>query len=143
MIHSFIIGRLGADAELKTSKGGNQFLSMRVASNEYVNGENTTTWVTVIWSGDRAVKMAQYMKKGSLISINGTLRVSSYTSKNGEAGVNIDVFADRIDFLNTGTSGQTQTSEATIETGTLKKQEEVAVAETPSTEASFADDLPF
>lgn len=142
MINAFIIGRLGADSEVKTSKNGNQFLSMRVASNEYLNGENTTTWVNVIWSGERAVKMAQHMKKGSMISINGPLRTSTYTTKAGETAVSIDVFADRVDFVNSGNSGQTQSSEATVDTGTLRKKEET-IAEAPTPVAAAIDDLPF
>lgn len=140
MINAFIIGRLGADSEVKTSKNGNQFVSMRVASNDYANGETTTTWVNVLWAGERALKMAQYMKKGSMVSINGPLQMSTYTTKAGESAISIDVFADRVDFVNSGTSGQTQSSEATVETGTLKKKEEV-VAAAPA--ASAIDDLPF
>lgn len=140
MINAFIIGRLGADSEVKTSKNGNQFVSMRVASNDYANGETTTTWVNVLWSGERALKMAQYMKKGSMVSINGPLQMSTYTTKAGESAISIDVFADRVDFVSSGTSGQTQSSEATVDTGTLKKKEEV-VAAAPA--ASAIDDLPF
>lgn len=147
MINSFIIGRLGADAEVKTSKNGNQFLSMRVASNDYVNGENATTWVNVVWGGERAIKMAQHMKKGSMVSINGPLRTSTYTTKSGENAVSVDVFADRVDFVNSGNSGQTQSSEAIVDTGTFKKQEDI-VTETPAPVAANSgsvniDDLPF
>lgn len=145
MINSFIIGRLGADAELKTSKNGNQFLSLRVASNEYVNGETTTTWVNVLWSGERAIKMAQHMKKGSMVSINGPLRTSTFINKNNETQISVDVFADRVDFVGGGTSGATVSNEVAIDTGTLKKPEEVkaevAVASTASSAA--IDDLPF
>lgn len=141
MINSFLIGRLGADAELKTAKSGSQFLSMRVASNDYVNGETTTTWLNVTWVGERAIKMAEHMKKGRMVSVNGPLRVSTYTTKNGETAISIDVMADRVDFVNTGNSGQTQSTEVTVDTGTLKKKEEM-VAETAASTTSI-DDLPF
>ena len=80
MLYVELIGRLGADAELKTSAKGNQFVSMRVASNDFFNGENVTTWVNVMWSGERAVKMQEHMKKGSAVSIHGTLRTSLFSS---------------------------------------------------------------
>lgn len=142
MIYCELIGRLGADAELRTSTKGNQFVSMRVASNDFVGGENVTTWVTVMWSGDRAVKMQEHMKKGSAVSVHGTLRTSLFTNKNGEQSISTDLFADRVDFVNLGKSGDTQTNETVTETGSFKpkaKAEEVAVASA----ASDADDLPF
>jgi single-strand DNA-binding protein len=142
MIYCELIGRLGADAELRTSTKGTQFVSMRVASNDFFNGETVTTWVTVMWSGDRAVKMQEHMKKGSAVSVHGTLRTSLFTNKNGEQAISTDLFADRVDFVNLGKSGDTQTNEAVTDTGTFKPKaqaEEVAVASA----ASDADDLPF
>jgi single-strand DNA-binding protein len=140
MLYVELIGRLGADAELKTSAKGNQFVSMRVASNDFFNGENVTTWVNVMWSGERAVKMQEHMKKGSAVSIHGTLRTSLFTNKNGEQSISTDLFADRVDFVNLGKSGDTQTSEAVTDTGTLKPKAQ----ETSSAAASKdVDDLPF
>jgi single-strand DNA-binding protein len=140
MLYVELIGRLGADAELKTSAKGNQFVSMRVASNDFFNGENVTTWVNVMWSGERAVKMQEHMKKGSAVSIHGTLRTSIFTNKNGEQSISTDLFADRVDFVNLGKSGDTQTNEAVTDTGTLKPKAQ----ETSSAAASKdVDDLPF
>ena len=140
MLYVELIGRLGADAELKTSAKGNQFVSMRVASNDFFNGENVTTWVNVMWSGERAVKMQEHMKKGSAVSVHGTLRTSIFKNKNGESAVSIDVLADRVDFVNLGKSGDTQTNEAVTDTGTLKPKAQ----ETSSAAASKdVDDLPF
>lgn len=137
MIISQINGRLGADSELKTSKNGNKYVTMRIASNDFVNGENVTTWVRVMWSGDRAVKMQEHMKKGSFVSVWGTLRTSLYDTKTGEKAIAIDVLADRVDFVGGG-SGSTQSNDAATETGTLKK------AEAPlETQDTSDDDLPF
>ena len=141
MIYSELIGRLGADSELKTSAKGNQFVSMRVASNDFINGENVTTWVNVMWSGDRAVKMQEHMKKGSAVSVHGTLRTSIFKNKNGESAVSIDVLADRVDFVNLGKSGDTQTNEAVTETGTFKPKAQAA--EVAAASAASDDDLPF
>jgi len=140
MLYTQLIGRLGADSELKTSAKGNQFVTMRVASNDFVNGENVTTWVNVIWSGDRAVKMQEHMKKGSAVSVYGTMRTSLFTTKNGEPAISTDLFADRVDFVNLGKSGDTQTNEATTETGTFKPKAQAAEVAASTTSD---DDLPF
>lgn len=142
MLYVQLIGRLGADSELKTSKNGNQFVTMRVASNDFVGGENVTTWVNVIWSGERAVKMQEHMKKGSFVTIWGTLRTSLYDTKNGEKAISTDVFADRIDFVSGGGSGNTQSNDTATDTGTFKQKEaEMATATAASNDAT--DDLPF
>jgi single-strand DNA-binding protein len=93
-----------------------------------------------MWSGERAVKMQEHMKKGSAVSIHGTLRTSLFTNKNGEQSISTDLFADRVDFVNLGKSGDTQTNEVVTDTGTLKPKAQ----ETSSAAASKdVDDLPF
>lgn len=145
MIISNVKGRLGADAEVRTSKNGNQYVTMRVASNSYSNGETSTTWVRVTWVGDRAIKMAEHLKKGSFIDVWGELRASLYDTKTNEKAIAIDVMADRIDFVGGGSSsGNTQTNEAVTDTGNFKKQEPATVAAaTTETDNGGADDLPF
>ena len=145
MLYTELFGRLGADAELRTSAKGNQFVSMRVASNDFVGGENVTTWVNVMWPGDRAVKMQEHMKKGSAVSVHGTLRTSLFTNKNGEQSISTDLFADRVDFVNLGKSGDTQQNDAVTDTGSFKPKAKDTEAATVSTAASTSsdDDLPF
>lgn len=144
MLYTNIIGRLGADAEVRSSAKGNQFVSMRVASNDFIGGETVTTWVNVIWSGDRAIKMQEHMKKGSAISAHGTLRASLFKNKSGESAISIDLFADRVDFVNLGKSGDTQTNDATTDTGTFKpKAQEAEMAAATAASNDAADDLPF
>jgi single stranded DNA-binding protein len=145
MIYFDFNGRLGADAVSKESKNGNKFVSMRVASNDYVGGENVTTWINVLWSGDRALKMLEYMKKGTSVIIRGVPRFSLYSTKEGEKAISIDVFADRVDFLNNG-SGTTQSNESVTETGTFKNQQANATQIPVTTQEggdNSDDDLPF
>ena len=150
MLKVSFIGRLGADAEVKTSQSGNQFLTMNVAVDNYHKGERNTIWVRVATLGDRNVKMKDYLTKGKLVDVNGVLQVSTYVNKNGETAISYDVNADRIDFVNVGGSGSTQTNETVAEsaqdTGTFKPQQtaapqpSVAVA---ASESNDVDDLPF
>lgn len=146
MILSNIIGRLGADAEQRKSKNGNSFVAMRVATSEYVSCENITTWVNIIWTGERAIKMCEHMKKGSMVNACGSLRTSMYTNKNGEKAISIDLYADRVDFISSGgNSAQTTSETASQETGTFKNAAEPTTV--PKQEvvvnANAVDDLPF
>lgn len=159
MVNVEFIGRLGADSEVKVGKSGNQFLSFRIATDEYRNGKNEASWLNVVYTGDRAIKMHQWLTKGKAVSVHGVENVSTYTDRNGQVQVSRDVMADRVDFVNVGGSGQTQSNSSTttttqnqtnvgqpapnvaaptniaLSTGTMKPQE--------TTPAKDDDDLPF
>ena len=141
-----LVGRLGADAEVKTSKNGTQFVTMRVASNEFFGGENVTTWVSVIWYGDRAVRMSEYMKKGVQIMAVGKPKASTYATKSGEIAIDETLYADNVDFVG-GSSGGTSSNDAVTDTGTFvpkdKKTEKKAEPAPAPVAASDDDDLPF
>ena len=144
MVNVNFIGRLGADAELRTSKGGKQYVAMRVATDEFKNGEKGTAWINVTYHGDRAIKMHEYLKKGSAVSVMGSETVGTYQNKNGETQISRDVLADRVDFVNLGKSGDGQTNETSTDTGTFKpKAQEAEMAAAAAASTDTADDLPF
>jgi single-strand DNA-binding protein len=143
MINVNFNGRLGADAEVRTSKGGKQYVSMRVATDEFKNGEKSTAWLNVTYHSDRAIKMQPFLKKGSAISVIGSETVGTYQDKNGETQVSRDVLADRVDFIGLGSSANTQSNDAVTETGKFKKTEKTDEAEMATATASTDDDLPF
>ena len=144
MVNVEFIGRLGADSEVKTGKSGNQFISFRVATDEYRNGKNEASWLNVVYTGERAIKMHQWLTKGKAVSVHGVENVGTYVDRNGQVQVSRDVMADRVDFVNVGGSGQTQSNTSTTTAaptniappaGTMKPQE--------TTPAKDEDDLPF
>jgi len=143
MVNVNFIGRLGADAELKTGKNGKQFVSMRVATDEFKNGEKSTAWLNVTWVNDRGIKMQEYLKKGSAVSVMGSETVSTYQSKNGETMVSRDILADRIEFVNLGKSGDTASNDATTGTGKFQPKTDEAEMAAATTATNDADDLPF
>jgi single-strand DNA-binding protein len=138
MFFTNFIGRLGADAEVKTSQNGNQFVSMRVAKN-YYDGERKTVWVNVTLFGERAIKTKDYLKKGSAVMLYGEVTPTLGKTKAGEPAIFFDMTADRFEFPNVGNSGGTQSEETTVS----KKDEAAAAAPAQATSSSSADDLPF
>lgn len=149
MVNVNVIGRLGNDSEVINGKNG-QFLSFRLATDDFKNGEKTTSWMRVTFNGEKGVKMAEWLKKGRMVNVMGTEFVSIYTDKSGQPQISRDISANNVEFVNIG-SGQTQSdtsSEVTPTTGKLekpveqaktKKVEAVAAAATSEPE----DDLPF
>lgn len=149
------IGRVGTDAEVVTT-GSTQFISFRVAVDESNGKDKATRWVSVMADSNRYKNIAQYLKKGKLLLISGSDRVTAYTSKNGELGVDTRVWVDKIDFIPLGQKQEngaeqpssTDEKNAKMTTGTIKVKSS-AQPTSPMPETSFVehdtndDDLPF
>lgn len=140
------IGRLGANAELVTSQQ-TPFISLRTAVNDRVNHEDVTIWMSVTADYDRFKNMMQYLKQGTLVSITGTERCSTYNAKNGTVGIDRKVIADSIEFVRIGRkndSNQNESSNAEMTTGGLSSSVQPAMAAAAAAPSMTADDdLPF
>lgn len=133
MVNVNFIGRLGGNAETKTAQNGRQFISFNVATDEYQRGEKTTAWLRVTYTGDRALKMAQYLTKGKLVNIIGSETVYTYQRQDGQTAINRDVLADKVDFVSIG-SGHTHDDQAaaSADCGTLERPQALTVPPTPT-----------
>jgi len=83
-----LIGRLGADVEVKSLESGTQLAKISVATNEsYKNKEgewtDNTTWHNVVAWGKTAELAGQLLKKGTEIALEGKLSNRSYEDKDG------------------------------------------------------------
>ena len=144
------IGRLGADAETVTT--GTPFISFRVAVDETFKKETTTSWIRVVADAERYKNMVQYLTKGKAVIVTGSERVSLYSTKDGQPGIDRTVRADSIEFLNIGGgNGQKQEENAApkndsdaknaqMTTGSVKKTKP---APAPEPEPDTDDELPF
>ena len=154
MVNVDVIGRIGKDAEILNGKKGD-FVRFRMAVDDFQKGEKTTTWMGVIFSGDRAQRLAQYLKKGSAVYVRGTESVETYTDRNGVVQISREINAVDVDFIRLGGNGQGQSetpSEETTEVSTGKLVEPKAMPKAETTKMSDPpmekntddeDDLPF
>ncbi len=69
-----IIGNLGQDPELLTTKNGKPWTHFSVAVNERDFGENITTWFNIVVFGPLAETCAKYLHKGSSAYFSGPHR---------------------------------------------------------------------
>ena len=123
MEHIIITGRLGADAEVKTSGKGNKYLTMRLASNKFSEGKEVTTWWEAIaTNADRYERMAKYLTKGKSVIVTGDPSFSSYETNTGELRLKHTVLVDRIDF-NTDNTGQKNESNGGVNANSSPKAE--------------------
>lgn len=96
-----LAGRLGADPVLRYTKSGTAVLNMSIATtSSYKDGnewKEQTDWHSVVVFGKISETLANALKKGTLVSVCGSLRTSSY-EKNGEKRYKTEVNARDIAF---------------------------------------------
>lgn len=100
MLQAIIIGNLGADAEVKTTGNGNQFVSFRVAHTERFTDKSTgeirekTEWISCTMNGNGG-NVLQHLKSGTKVYIQGSIQTKLYvSSRDGKqyAGINCSVW---------------------------------------------------
>ena len=98
-----LIGRLGNDVELRFLPEGTAVCDLRIATNEdYKDKEGAkheqTEWHrVVVWNG-QAKTCAQYLKKGSLVAVEGKLKTRTW-DKDGEKRYITEISASHVEFL--------------------------------------------
>ncbi|KAF9170647.1 hypothetical protein BGX21_008563 [Mortierella sp. AD011] len=84
-----IVGRVGQDAQLGTPSGDRNFVQFSVATSEsYKDKEGnivkTTHWHRIVsWNQKLNPYLAQRVKKGDLVYVEGPVHYRSYTAKDG------------------------------------------------------------
>lgn len=85
-----LIGNLGADPEIKSFQNGGKIANIRIATSEQwkdrMSGERKerTEWHNVVINGDGLVGVVErYLKKGSKVYIEGSLRTRKWQDRDG------------------------------------------------------------
>ena len=133
-----LVGRLGADPQLKYTPSGKANASFNVATNfvwkdQDGNQQEKTDWHRVTAWGKLAEVMGEWLKKGSYVYLEGRLQTRSYEDTNGVKKWITEVVATDMEML--GKKG-----EASAETG--PPPEDVPEGEAEA-EAEAEADLPF
>ena len=98
---TIIGGRLTRDPELRTTSTGMDVLLLGIASNDRAKqgGEwaDKANFVDCKMFGARASKLAQFLKKGDKVVIDGRLSYSSWKDNEGRNRSKLEVLIDEID----------------------------------------------
>jgi len=93
-----LMGRLGADPEIRRLNSGDSVVSVRVATSETwrdkASGERRerTEWHTVVIFNQNLAKVAeQYLKKGHLVYVEGMLCTRKWEDQQGQARYSTEV----------------------------------------------------
>jgi len=147
----YIIGRLTADPELRTTASGENVVSFSVATNRFWKSKEgdkkeSTEFHNIVAWGRQAEIIHQFSKKGSIIMIEGRLQTRAWEGKDGQTRRTTEVVAENIQ-LGPRASGQVNKD---FDSDISSKKEEPVRQDIPSIdiEASGEDeikpeDLPF
>jgi single-strand DNA-binding protein len=104
-----LVGRLTAKPELRYTSSNMAYARFSVAINRtYTNaqGERGTDFINVVVWGKQAENVANYLDKGRLVAVEGSIQTGSYTDKDGNKRTSFDVRANNVEFLSSKSQGQ-------------------------------------
>jgi single-strand DNA-binding protein len=97
----FLIGRLTKDPEMKNLPSGKSLCQISIATDRFYtdkdgNKKQETEFHNVILFGRLAEIASQYLKKGSLVFIEGRLRTRNWEDESGNKKSRTEIIAERI-----------------------------------------------
>jgi len=146
---AIVIGNLTRDPEIRSLPSGIKVCSFSLATNRVWKDktgvrQESTDYHNVVVFGRQAETVAQYMKKGSSMLVEGRMQTRSWEDKNsGEKKYRTEIVADRTQFgpKSNGTNLGTFNTESK-KTSNVKGSEEVDTIEYPEEDIN-PEDIPF
>lgn len=110
-----IIGRLGRDPELKYSQNGAAICRLNVATDEsYTDREGNRVqkaeWHSVVVFQKAAEHCSQYLSKGSLVFVEGSLSTREWQDQQGQKRYSTEIKAQRVQFIDKKDGGKPSSS---------------------------------
>ena len=102
---AIIIGNLGKDPEVRYSASGDAMCNITVATSENWKDKATgekkelTEWHRISFFGKLAEIAGQYLKKGSQVYIEGSIRTRKWTDKDGQERYTTEIRGDEMKML--------------------------------------------
>ncbi|KGH25877.1 MULTISPECIES: single-stranded DNA-binding protein [Comamonas] len=110
-----IVGNLGRDPEMRTFPSGDQVANVTIATTDRWRDKNTgenreaTEWHRVVFNGKLAEIVGQYLRKGSQVYVEGSLRTRKWTDQaSGQERYATEIRADAMQMLGSRQGGGQQ-----------------------------------
>jgi len=100
-----IVGNLGRDPEIRTFPSGDQVANVTIATTDRWRDKNTgenkeaTEWHRIVFNGRLAEIVGQYLRKGSQVYVEGSLRTRKWTDQSGQEKFTTEIRADSMQML--------------------------------------------
>lgn len=106
-----IVGNVGRDPEIRTFPSGDQVANLSVATTDKWKDKQSgemkehTEWHRLVFNGRLAEIVGQYVKKGSQIYVEGSLRTRKWTDQAGVEKYATEIRADQMQLLGSRQAG--------------------------------------
>jgi single-strand DNA-binding protein len=100
-----VVGNLGRDPEMRSFPSGDQVANVTIATTDKWKDKQTgemkeaTEWHRVVFNGRLAEIVGQYLRKGSQVYVEGSLRTRKWTDKDGQEKYTTEIRADQMQML--------------------------------------------
>lgn len=114
---AIIVGHLGKEVEMRYTASGEAIANFSVATSESWKDKNSgekkeqTEWHKISFFGKLAEICGQYLKKGSQVYIEGSLRSRKWTDQNGVERYTTEIRGEEMKMLGSKPEGQQQGSQ--------------------------------
>lgn len=140
---AIILGNIGKDPEVKYTASGEAICNITVATSESWKDKATgekkelTEWHRISFFGKLAEICGQYLKKGSQVYIEGSIRTRKWTDKEGQERYTTEIRGDEMKMLGGKPEGTNRTQDIGGHSSTQQKSKPK-----PSFD-DLGDDIPF
>jgi single-strand DNA-binding protein len=143
-----LVGNLGADPETRYTASGSAITNIRIATTEAwkdkTSGEQQerTEWHRVVFFNRLAEIAGEYLRKGSQVYVEGTLRTRKWQDQGGQDRYTTEVVANEMQML--GGRGGDNPDRSSQGGGFRDSQHSAQQVADASADGGFAeDDIPF
>ena len=140
-----LVGNLGRDPEMRTMPSGDQLANVTIATTDKwkdkQSGEmkEATEWHRVVFNGRLAEIAGQYLRKGSQVYVEGSLRTRKWTDQSGVEKYSTEIRADQMQML----GGRPEGGQAPAQRPQEAKQPPKAAPPAGSGFDDMSDDIPW
>lgn len=144
-----LIGNLGKDPEVRYMPSGGAVTNITVATSETWkdkqtgNAQERTEWHRVVFFNRLAEIAGEYLKKGSKVFIEGSLRTRKWQGQDGQDRYTTEIVANEMQMLDSRSGGTAGFSEGSPSQSASAGAPASAPAPSGGVDEGFDDDIPF
>ena len=144
-----LIGNLGSDPETRYMPNGNAVSTISVATSEAWQDKQTgerqerTEWHRVVLFNRLGEIAGEYLRKGSKVYIEGSLRTRKWQDKNGVEKYTTEIIGNELQMLDSRGEGGAQKSFTSPSNQAPRQNEMSSNSPSAASSSDFDDDIPF
>lgn len=149
-----LIGRLGADPEVRYMPSGGAVTTIRLATTRRWKDRQTgerkeeTEWHRVVFFTRLAEIAGEYLKKGSQVYVEGRIRTQKWQGQDGQDRYTTEIVADNMNMLDSRSGGtanysDNQQGHSASKPASAPSAQSSPESSTPPAYDDFDDDIPF